>query len=193
LTGGTASQSTAVSVSGSSCRSASPAGVSSDSGFGALTEAPKEITGSYAVQIAGDWRSAAERWERIGCPYEQATALADGDEAARRSALEIFERLGAEPAAEALRQRLRAASVRGIPRGPRPSTRENPLGLTIRQMEVLALLARGRRNVEIAERLFISAKTVDHHISAILAKFDARSRAEAVAEAQQRGILRPAK
>jgi DNA-binding CsgD family transcriptional regulator len=160
---------------------------------GALTQLPKEMAKPYALQIAGDWRAAAEMWAQIGCPYEQAMALADGDEAAKRSALEIFERLGAGPAAEALRQRLRAAGVRGIPRGPRPSTKENPLGLTARQMEVLALLAEGRSNAEIARQLFVSPKTVDHHISAILAKFDAHSRAEAVALAQQRGILKSTK
>jgi hypothetical protein len=55
-------------------------------------------------------------------------ALADGDEAAQLAALEIFERLGAGPAAERLRQALRAGSVRGIPRGPRQSTKENPAG-----------------------------------------------------------------
>jgi len=139
--------------------------------------------------ILNEARDLAIMWEQIGCPYEQAMALADGDEEARRSALEIFERLGAGPAAEALRQRLRAAGVRGLSRGPRPSTKENPLGLTTRQMEVLALMAEGLSNAEIAERLFISPKTVDHHVSAILAKFDAHSRAEAVAQAQQRGIL----
>jgi DNA-binding CsgD family transcriptional regulator len=160
---------------------------------GALAAAGEEMAKPFALQIAGDWRAAAETWEQIGCPYEQALALADGDEEAQRVALEIFERLGAGPAAEALRQKLRAAGVRGLPRGPRPSTKENPLGLTARQMEVLALMAEGLSNAEIANRLFISPKTVDHHISAILAKFDAHSRAEAVAFAQQRGVLKTAK
>ena len=73
----------------------------------------------FAQQIAGDWRRAAAAWERLGCPYEQARALADGDAAAQLAALQIFDRLGARPDLERLRQRLRAEGVRHIPRGPR--------------------------------------------------------------------------
>ena len=117
-------------------------------------------------------------------------ALADGDESARRAALEVFERLGAGPATEWLRQAMRAIGMRGVPRGPRPSTRDNPIGLTNRQMEVLALMTDGFGNAEIANRLFISPKTVDHHVSAILAKLDARTRVEAVSVALQSGLIK---
>ena len=147
------------------------------------------VTGPYALHVRGDWRAAAGEWERIGCPYEQATALADGDEAAQREALDIFERLGAGPAAERTRQKLRASGARGIPRGPRQSTKENPAGLTARQMEVLGLLAEGLSNSDIANRLYISPKTVDHHVSAILGRLDAHTRAEASAIALQRGLI----
>jgi DNA-binding CsgD family transcriptional regulator len=143
----------------------------------------------YALQMSGDWRAAAEAWRELGCPYEEGMALADGDEAARLAALEIFERLGAGPAAERVRQALRG--VRGIPRGPRPSTKENPAGLTNRQVEVLALMAGGLSNAEIAERLFISPKTVDHHVSAILAKLNARTRIEAVSVALRSNLISP--
>jgi DNA-binding NarL/FixJ family response regulator len=84
---------------------------------------------------------------------------------------------------------MRATGVRGIPRGPRPSTKENPHGLTSRQMEVLALMTDGLSNAEIAERLFISTRTVDHHVSTILAKLDARTRAEAVSLALQTALI----
>jgi DNA-binding CsgD family transcriptional regulator len=150
-----------------------------------------EIAEPYALQIAGNWRAAADAWKQLGCPYEEATALADGDEAAQLEALAIFEKLGAIPAAERLRQKLRATGVRGVPRGPRPSTKENPAGLTARQMEVLSLLSDGCTNTEIAERLFISNKTVDHHVSAILAKLDAHTRAEAVSVALQSNLINP--
>jgi DNA-binding NarL/FixJ family response regulator len=140
--------------------------------------------------MSGDWRGAANAWKEIGCPYEQAVALADGDESAKREALEIFERLGAGPAAEKLRQTLRATGARGLRRGPRPSTKENPSGLTNRQLEVLTLMADGLGNSDIGDRLFISAKTVDHHVSAILSKLDARTRGEAVAVATQVGLIK---
>lgn len=156
---------------------------------GGAAEIHKKIAEPYALQLAGEWQAAAQAWREIGCPYEEAIALADGDEPGRRSALEIFERLEAGPAAERVRRDLRAAGARGLPRGPRPSTRENPAGLTNRQMEVLALMSGGSSNAEIANSLFISPKTVDHHVSAILAKLNARTRAEAVSVALQSGLI----
>jgi len=123
----------------------------------------------YSLQRSGDWRAAAEAWKEIGCPYEEAIALADGDEVSQRTALELLEKLGAAPAAEMVRQALRARGVRGIPRGPRSSTKANFAGLTVRQAEVLALIVEGLSNAEIGKHLFISTRTVDHHVAAILA------------------------
>jgi DNA-binding CsgD family transcriptional regulator len=156
---------------------------------GGLSEAPAGTPAPYAFQIAGDWRAAADAWEHIGCPYEQALALLNGDEAAKREALAIFERLGATPAAEIARKRLRQSGARGLPRGPRPATQANPAGLTPRQLEILLLLAEGLRNTEIAERLSTTPKTVEHHITAVLTKLNARSRVEAVRLAHHLGII----
>jgi DNA-binding CsgD family transcriptional regulator len=156
---------------------------------GALHEAPAHIFPAYALQIVGDWQAAAHAWEQISCPYEQALALLDGDETAQRQALLIFERLGAAPATEITRQRLRASGVRGLPRGPRPATQANPAGLTPRQLEILLLLADGLRNAEIAGHLSTTPKTVEHHVSAILAKLHVRSRAEAVRLAYESGLI----
>ena len=88
-------------------------------------------------------------------------------------------------------RKLRERGVRGVPRGPRPRTRANPAGLTARELEVLALLARGLRNAAIADELVVSEKTVDHHVSAILRKLDVRTRGEAAAEAARLGLLGP--
>jgi len=156
---------------------------------GGLSETPARILSPFALQIAGDWRAAADEWAQLACPYEQALALLDGDEAAQREALVIFERLGARPAADIARQRLRQAGIRGLPRGPRPATRANPLGLTPRQLEVLLLVAAGLRNGEIAARLSTTSKTVEHHITDILAKLNARSRVEAVRLAYASGLI----
>ena len=138
----------------------------------------------FTLQICGEWQVAADEWEKLACPYEQARALAEGNSQTQIAALKIFERLGARPAAETLRQRLQKSGVPKIPRNPRASTRENPFGLTSRQVEILALLIEGLSNTEISARLHISPKTADHHVSAILGKMDLHSREEAAALAR---------
>jgi DNA-binding CsgD family transcriptional regulator len=134
---------------------------------------------AYTLHIAGDWQAAAEEWAHLGCPYEQARALADGDTSAQLKALEIFERLGARTDSENLRDKLRAADAVGIPQQPRAATLENPFHLTNRQVEVLKLLIEGLSNAEIAARLHISPKTAEHHVSAVLAKLNVSSRKDA--------------
>jgi DNA-binding CsgD family transcriptional regulator/tetratricopeptide (TPR) repeat protein len=149
---------------------------------GALPQLPTDIPEPYALEISGDWRGAARAWKALGCPYEHACMLAwYGPEAEQREALTILGGLGAAPAARALRKKLRVQGARGVPRGSRTSTRRSPHGLTERETEILALLSKGLRNSVIAQRLFVSTKTVDHHVSAILAKLGVPSRAQAIA------------
>jgi DNA-binding CsgD family transcriptional regulator/tetratricopeptide (TPR) repeat protein len=146
----------------------------------------------YLLQLAGDSASASRAWQVLGCPYEAALALADSDDQATvRQALERLQQLGARPAAAIVARRLREQGARGVPRGPRPSTRGHPSGLTARELEVLALLAEGLRNAQIAQRLVVAPKTVDHHVSAILRKLDVRTRGEASAEAIRLGLAKP--
>ena len=104
-------------------------------------------------------------------------------------ALEICRDLGARPLEARVARQLRRIGANGIPRGPRASTRENAAHLTARQLEVLGLVSEGLQNAEIAERLVVSRRTVDHHVSAILRKLDASTRGEAVASARQLGVL----
>ena len=156
---------------------------------GCPEEATEHIARPWALQIAGDWQAAAAAWEAINCPYERALALADSkDENAVRSALQIFESLGAAPMAGITRRTLRERGVRNIPRGSQERTKNNPHQLTRRQLQVLTFLAEGCSNAEIARRLFVSEKTIDHHVSAVLEKLQVRSRGEAAAVANRLGL-----
>jgi DNA-binding CsgD family transcriptional regulator/tetratricopeptide (TPR) repeat protein len=150
---------------------------------------PGAVAEPYAAELAGDAARAAALWDELGCPYEAALARAGADrDTTVRAALAELHGLGAEPAAAIVARQLRDRGVRGVPRGPRAATRENPAGLTAREVEVLALVAEGLRNADIAERLFLSEKTVGHHVSSILRKLGVRTRGEASAEAHRIGL-----
>ena len=156
---------------------------------GAVEAPATPIAEPYELELEGDAVGAARAWSKLGCPYDSALALSGSDdEAALRSALGDLQRLDARPAAAIFARRLREQGARGLPRGPRRTTRQNPAGLTLRELEVLELVARGLRNADIAERLFLSEKTVGHHVSAILRKLDVRNRGQASAEARRLGI-----
>jgi DNA-binding CsgD family transcriptional regulator/tetratricopeptide (TPR) repeat protein len=155
-------------------------------------EPPPDTTGAaepWRVQLEGRWRAASDAWLALECPYEAARALLESpDPADLREALATFEQLGAQPAIAIAIRRLRAAGERSIPRGPRPSTRANPLGLTSRELEVLRHVAAGLQNHEIAGRLFLSPRTVDHHVSAVLGKLGVERRGDVGAAAAAAGI-----
>jgi DNA-binding CsgD family transcriptional regulator/tetratricopeptide (TPR) repeat protein len=147
------------------------------------------FTGAFDFEYRNDWKRAVEKWRAIGCPYEEALALFESGDEGQKQALKILDSLGATATLNLLKTKMKERGVTSIPRGIRESTRNNPAQLTNRQIEVLNLLREGLQNAEIADRLFISNKTVDHHISAIFLKLDVNSRVRAVTKAQQLGIL----
>ena len=93
-----------------------------------------------------------------------------------RTALAVFEDLGASRDADAAAALMRDLGIKAARTGPKNTGR-----LTSREQEVLALLGEGLSNPEIARRLFLSRKTVEHHVARILSKLGLRGRAEAAA------------
>jgi DNA-binding CsgD family transcriptional regulator len=156
---------------------------------GLIDEVPPEALEHHRQMLIGDWAKAARFWRDQGCAYQAALTLTDsGEPDALRVALDEFRNLGARAAQAIVARRLRELGERGIPRGPRARTRANAAGLTSRELEVLPLLAEGLRNAEIADRLIVSNKTVDHHVSSILRKLDVRTRGQATAAAARLGL-----
>ena len=143
---------------------------------------PTDSVGPYALELSGDTAGAAAAWTELGCEYEAAITLCTGEgpDENHRRALAIFQVLDARPAAAIAARLLREGGARGVPRGPRPSTKQNASGLTTREVEVLGMLSEEMSNREIAGRLHLSEKTVDHHVAAILAKLGVSNRRQAV-------------
>jgi DNA-binding CsgD family transcriptional regulator len=154
---------------------------------GVQTEPPDPIGPQpWTAARLGDWRPAAEEWGWLGDSYERALELAESrQEDVMVEALRLLDDLRAAPAAAWVRRRMKELGVGRVPRGPTPGTRANPAGLTPRQLDVLVLLARGLTNAEIADGLFLSVRTVDHHVSAILDKLGVPTRREAAAAASR--------
>ncbi len=153
--------------------------------------APDGDDGDAAViaTLRGRWQEAADIWTDRRAPYLTALALLDGDNDALYRALATLEALGATPVVTNAKELIRKRGGRLATRGPRASTQANAAGLTTREMDVLRLIDEGRSNAEIGARLFVSAKTVDHHISSILAKLNAKSRGQAAAEGRRLRLL----
>jgi DNA-binding CsgD family transcriptional regulator len=146
----------------------------------------------YTLRGNGNWRACAARWELLGYPFERAAALADADdEDALLTAVTLADELGAVPLAARARRRLRARGMKSVPRGPQPSTRADPAGLTARQLDVLELVRAGLTDAEIAQRLVLSVKTVNHHVAAVLSKLGVDNRRDAARRYPADGQLRP--
>jgi len=139
--------------------------------LGGELQSERPVSSPFGLQIAGEWQAAAEAWEKLGCPYEQALALMDGDRTSQLQALEIFEHLGARPAVEMVRKSLQPNSK------PKSET-EQWGGLTTREKEVAQLIAAGKSNREIAAAMTVGVKTVETYVTRILGKLDFDSRVQ---------------
>jgi len=149
---------------------------------------PDQLPAPWALLLAGRGREAAAAWHELGCPYEEGVSLAStNDPDDLRHAFERFDWLGARPAATLTATRMRNLGV-AVPRGMRRSTRDNPAGLTAREVDVLRLISQGLHNSEIAADLVVSPKTVEHHVSAVLRKLGVNDRQSASRIASSIGI-----
>jgi DNA-binding CsgD family transcriptional regulator/tetratricopeptide (TPR) repeat protein len=143
----------------------------------------------YRLWLGGDREAAGAWWHRAGAVVDEAMAGIDApDPVVRSRAVEQLDVLGATALADRVRLALRREGVAAVPVRPRATTRANPSGLTNRQLDVAKLVARGFTNAEIAGRLYISPKTADHHVSAVLAKLGVPNRRAVVVQASELGL-----
>ncbi len=157
--------------------------------LGLLADRSIAVAEPFRLALDGRPDRAASWWRRVGDPFAEALAWVDSPEPADRArAVELLDSLGAIGTADRVRIALRQEGVGQVPPRPRVSTRSNPGGLTNRQLDVAKLVARGFTNAEIAARLFISPKTADHHVSAVLTKLGVANRRVVVVQADELGL-----
>jgi predicted ATPase/DNA-binding CsgD family transcriptional regulator len=144
-----------------------------------------DVPGAYSLMIEKNWAEAAEAIAEIGWDYERALVLSLlEDQSSLSDALSIARRLGARPLEEKVIRRLKELGF-PVPSKPRKSTMANPAGLTPRQLDVLEMLGEGLTNAEIADRLYVSVRTVEHHVEAVLTKLGVPNRRAAAARARE--------
>jgi DNA-binding CsgD family transcriptional regulator len=146
--------------------------------------------GPHRLLLDGEFEAAADEFQRLSMPYEAALALVDsGDTELTRRGLAVLDRLGAVAVAAKVRRDLRLGGATVVPARGRSATLSNAAGLTARQVEVLSLVGEGLTNAELADRLYLSVRTVDHHVAAILGKLGVAGRREAIRKGRELGIL----
>jgi DNA-binding CsgD family transcriptional regulator len=166
---------------------------------GLAVQATAAYPAPHAAELRGDAPAAAQVWLALGLPCEAALAsMQEQPEAARAAGLALAVQLleesqawAAATCARAIAQRLGlAAHLPRLRRGPYSAAREHPLGLTQRELQVARFIGEGLNNADIAQRLSRSVRTVEHHVSAVLAKLDAGTRLDLIARLRREpGLL----
>ena len=172
-----------------------PALVDAEWGRATDTDDPERwaVARDRAAELRDPWLSAYAGWREAEARLADRGTRGQAEDALRR-AFESATELGALPILgeiEALARRGRIDLTPDAPEQPTPARPADRFGLTTRELEVLALVAEGRTNRQIADELFITEKTAGHHVSNLLAKLDAATRVEAAAIAHRLGLIEP--
>lgn len=171
---------------------------------------PATLAAPHRLELESRHGDAAQAWRDLGAPFEAAMAAVHATEDSSSRSLSERRRdeasplsTGAATAAAGLasldgldvgataaraRRMLTERGIRSLPARPRAGTLANPSGLTNRQLDVARLVARGLTNAELAQQLYISPKTADHHVSAVLAKLGLAGRRDIVRAAADLGL-----
>lgn len=148
-----------------------------------------ELPEPYRLELSGAHAAAAQRWRDVGAPFDAAiTAVHAKDAATAAAGLASLDALDVPATAARARRILTGRGIRSLPARPRTATLANPSGLTNRQLDVARLVARGLTNAELARELYISPKTADHHVSAVLSRLGLASRRDIVRAAASLGL-----
>ncbi len=143
----------------------------------------------YRLELSGAHAAADRAWRELGAPFDAAIAAVHAKDAATAAAgLASLDALDVPATAARARRMLTERGIRSLPARPRTATLANPSGLTNRQLDVARLVARGLTNAELARQLYISPKTADHHVSAVLGKLGLASRRDIVRAAASLGL-----
>jgi DNA-binding CsgD family transcriptional regulator len=150
-------------------------------GLAAPDERLNDLPEPFRRELDGDLAGAAAAWDALGMPYAAALVRLQSDEGeVIGAAVRELGAMSAQAAADFGRRRAAQLGLsRALPRARRgayTAARDHPLGLTRREQDVLALIVKGYSNREISESLGRSPRTVEHHVSSVLAKLGAANR-----------------
>jgi DNA-binding CsgD family transcriptional regulator/tetratricopeptide (TPR) repeat protein len=149
-----------------------------------------QLAEPYRFEMAGEYHLAAQAWGKLGVPFEKAMALMHCGHQGMLQAIDIFGKIGAHQAHAMAEVEARGRGIKGLKRGQYKAASQNPAGLTAREIQILGFIADGQSNVQIALLLNRSERTVEHHVSSMLSKTQARNRLALLEWAHKADLLK---